>query len=121
MNGPTLGWQPVTNSAPQGPVLLNIFIKDLGAGMQSILSGCADGTQRRDAVDSVAGREALQRELHTLEHRLFGNSTKFNKGKCQAQAQTGGWMAAEQPWRKGLGCAVSYQLFSDLGKDKCVS
>lgn len=56
MNG-TDGWWLVTSGSPQGsflgPVPFNIFISDLDAGMECILSKFSCATKREGAADSL--------------------------------------------------------------------
>ncbi|KAK4826204.1 hypothetical protein QYF61_006148 [Mycteria americana] len=78
VNGATSGWQPVTS----GPVLFNIFINNLDAGVECIISKFADDTKLGGDVDSLEGQEALQMDLDRLEHRAMINGVKINKSKC---------------------------------------
>ncbi|KAJ7410505.1 hypothetical protein WISP_107936 [Willisornis vidua] len=65
-----------------GPVLFNIFINDLDAGLEGIVSKFADDTKLGVAVDSLEGKEVLQRDLNKSEDWAIINPMKVNKGKC---------------------------------------
>ena len=65
------GWQPVTSGASQGsiagPVLFNVFISGLDAGCDGTLSKLVDDATLEQTVDSLKGRETLQRSQQTRE------------------------------------------------------
>ncbi|KAJ7409331.1 rna-directed dna polymerase from mobile element jockey-like [Willisornis vidua] len=63
-----------------GLVLFNIFINDLDAGLEGILSKFADDIKLGGAVESL--RVPLQRQFDKLEGWVITNHMKLNKGKC---------------------------------------
>ncbi|KAK4828449.1 hypothetical protein QYF61_026674 [Mycteria americana] len=103
VNGATAGWQPVTGSVPQGsilgPVLFNIFIHDMEAGVECTIRKFADDTKLGAAVDSLEGQEALQGDLNRLEHWAIINGMKLNKNKCQILYL--GWSNAGHKYKLG--------------------
>ena len=64
INGSVSGWRAVTTSVPQGlilgPVLFNIFINDIGSGIECTLNKFVDDTKLSGAVNTLEEREAIQ-------------------------------------------------------------
>lgn len=71
----------VLQGSVSGAVLFSVFISDLDAGINCTLSMFADYTKLGGAVDSLDGKETLQRDLARLDSWGITNHTKFNKNK----------------------------------------
>ena len=108
------------SGVPQGSVLgrmlFNIFVNDKDSRTECTLSKSSDNANLCAVVDTLEGRDPIQRDLERLERWACVNRMKFNKAKCKVlhvgqdnpkhKYRLGGEWLESSPEEKDLGVQV---------------
>ncbi|GAB0187403.1 cAMP-dependent protein kinase inhibitor alpha [Grus japonensis] len=103
-----------------GLVLFNIFVSDMDSGIECTLSKFADAAKLCGEVNTLEGKDVVQRDLDRLERWAHVNLMKFSKAKCKVlrvgqgipkhNYRLGGEWIDSSPEEKDLGVLVDDKL-----------
>lgn len=65
------------------PAFFNVFVDYMETGMECTLSKLADNTKLYGTVNTLKGRDAIQRDLDRLGRWAYEKLMKFNKAECE--------------------------------------
>ncbi|GAB0178707.1 hypothetical protein GRJ2_000336000 [Grus japonensis] len=108
VNGSMSKWRTVTSGIPQGsvlgPALFNLFVGDMDSGIECTLSKFASNTKLCGVVNTLEGRDAIQRDLDRLEK--WANLMKFKRPSARSCTWVGAMPSTTIGWaRNGLKAA----------------
>lgn len=123
--------ETVMTGAPQvsvlGAAMFNVLFSGRYGGIRCTLSRFADDTKMCVAVSMLEGRNAIRKNLDSIERwalHALGRSTSqvqgaaFVLGQFQAQLYRGPRMDWGQPWQKGFGGVDKYEAQRDPSRSQ---
>ncbi|GAB0176536.1 mitochondrial enolase superfamily member 1 [Grus japonensis] len=120
VSGSMSKWRTVTSGISRGsvlgPALFNIFVSDMDSGIECTLSKFANNTKLCGVVDTLEGRDAIQRDLDRLERWARANHMKvykvlhIDRGNPKHKYRSGGEWIESSPEEKDLGMLVDEKL-----------